>query len=500
MTSDTRTEFGRKENHLVNATLIVDGVEVNGVPCKIYLPERIDEKPYVIIKPSEDDATDIMSSQSGSLRAVVLGFADKEELVIDSPEVYFDGMSKKFWGSDISENTIPGEPQDLHVVRPIQLSEGSEKTQIVFWVTPNSFLSPSMGQLTSYSGDLEYKRTHNLNFTLRHNVSIYFDKHFLSKTSENGDFIQWGFLVACVETEIPAIDASTIKETVLPDVDDFLLIASFVARQRTACLGWSASDGNSLTNFYRGYYTFPKIETNTSVHDGVIDPAKFEEFMNTCYQAFVKYENKLALRNALFSLVPSNSLTLEVSFLNMFAGLETLILDFKRQKSLEFVLENDQWSSLKKYLEKCIKNSTEPTLEAEQRKLLYSKLDELNRVSLREAFESFCQYYSIQLEDLWPIFGKNKLAGLSDIRNKFIHGDPFGHEMYDPIILAHQHLKYVLERVLIRIFQWNVDETRVSPTYLSTNMIRFEDMLANQKKLSDFIYPEFSLQSSTNSD
>lgn len=500
MNSNKRSEFGRKENHLVNASLFVDGSEINGVPCKVYLPERIDEKPYVILKPSETDAASIMASHSGTLHAVVLGFTGKEELLIESPEVYFDGMSKKYWGSDISENTIPGEPQDFHIVRPIHSGGESENTKIVFWVTPNSFLSPFMSQSVSYTGNIEYERISSSRFTFRSTISVSFDKHFRSKTAENGDLIQWDFLVACVETEIPAIDANTIKETVLPDIDDFLLIASFVARQRTACLGWSASDGNSLTTFYRGYYTFPKIKTKTSIQDGLIDPEKFEHFMNKCYEEFLKYENKLAIRNALFSLVPSQSLTLEVSFLNMFAGLETLILDFKRQKSLEFVLQHDQWSLLKEYLKKCIKNSTEPTLEAEQRKLLYSKLDELNRVSLREAFESFCQYYSIQLEDLWPIFGKNKLAGLSDIRNKFIHGDPFGHEMYDPIILAHQHLKYVLERVLIRIFQWNVDETKVSATYLSTNMIRFEDMLANQRKLADFIYPEFSLQTSTSSD
>ncbi|WP_304902989.1 hypothetical protein [Methylicorpusculum sp.] len=500
MNTKTRSEFSRKENHLVRATLLVNEFEINRVPCKVYLPERIDEKPYVILKPSETNAASIMASHSGSLHAVDLGFTGKEELLIESPEVYFDGMSKKYWGSDISENIIPGEPQDLHIVQPIHSVGDSENTQIVFWVTPNSFLSPDMIQSASNTGNIEYERISSSRFTFRNNISASFDKHFRSKTAENGDLIQWDFLVACVETEVPAIDVSTIKETILPDIDDLLLIASFVARQRTACLGWSASDGNSLTTFYRGYYTFPKIKTKISIHDGVIEPAKFEDFMNTCYQEFLKYENKLAIRNAIFSLVPSNSLTLEVSFLNMFAGLETLILDFKRQKSLEFVLQHDQWSSLKEYLKKCIKNSTEPTLEAEQRKLLYSKLDELNRVSLREAFESFCEYYSIQLEDLWPIFGKNKLAGLSDIRNKFIHGDPLGHEMYDPIILAHQHLKYVLERVLIRVLQWNVDETKVSPTYLSTNMIRFEDMLADQRKLSDFVYPDFSLQSSTNSD
>jgi len=51
-----RPELNRDENHLVKATVLVNGAEINSVPCKIYLPERIDEKPYLILKPTKEDA------------------------------------------------------------------------------------------------------------------------------------------------------------------------------------------------------------------------------------------------------------------------------------------------------------------------------------------------------------------------------------------------------------------------------------------------------------
>jgi hypothetical protein len=344
-----------------------------------------------------------------------------------------------------------------------------------------------MSSSSSYTGDLKYERVRNVEFTIKDEVKLVFEEHFRSKTAENGDFVQWSFLVACAELDVPADDAETLKKNVLPDIDDFLLIASFAARQRTACLGWTASDKNSYATFYRGNYVFPHVDGDGSLDNGLIDISDFERFMQTCYLAFLRFENKLALRNALYSAVPSESRTLETSFLRMFAGIETLILDFRRREALEFVLEENDWTSLRKYLQKCIKNSTEPKLETEQRASMYRKLDELNRVSLRETFDLFCKKYSINLADLWPVFGNNELVGLVEIRNKLIHGDPFPHDMFGSLIVAREHLIYILERVLVRVLQWDLTETKINPVYLRTHMLVIKDMPLERAKLSEYI-------------
>lgn len=494
--SAKKSELGREENHLVKATLIVNDTEISGVPCKVYLPERIDEKPYVILKPSKDDATSIMVSHKGALQANVLGFNKEIELAIEAPEVYFSGSFTKHWGDDISDNTIPGEPQDLHLIRYIKADESPEKTQIVFWVSANPFLTPFMFQSSSYTGNLEYERVRNVEFTLSDKIRLVFDKNFRSKTAENGDFIQWSFLVACAEIDSPAIDIEAIKNNLLPDIDDFLLLASFAARQRTACLGWTASDQKSHTTFYRGNYVFPPVNANSGVNDALIDISLFEKFMQMCYPAFLHYDNKLAIRNALYSVVPSHSSALEVSFLNMFAGLETLILDFRRRESHEFVLPENKWASLKKYLQNCIKQSTEPTLENQERNSMYCKLEELNRVSLREAFDLFCKNHSIDLTDLWPVFKQNGQIGLADIRNRIIHGDPFSHDMMNPLILANEHLKYVLERVLSRVLQWNIEETKVNPAYLRMGT----GIISEQEKLTKYILGTLPTRPQSNSE
>lgn len=487
MRDTKKPELEREEDYLVKATLIVDGGTVSGVPCKIYLPERIDEKPHIILKPSRGDAARLMVSHKGALQATILGFDKEIQLTIEAPEVYFSGSSTKYWGEDISDSTIPGEPQDLHIVRHLGVNDKPQRTQVTFWISANPYLAPFMTSSSSHTGDLQYEPTRNLEFTIKDGVKLVFERHFRSKTAANGDFIQWSFLVACAELDVPANDVEILKKNVLPDVDDFLLIASFATRQRTACLGWTAIDKNLYATFYRGKYVFPHGDGDSSLHDGLIDIGCFEKFMQTSYSAFLGFENKLALRSALHSAVPSDPGTIETSFLRAFAGLETLVLDFRRREALEFVLHGNDWTSLKKFLQKCIKNSTEPKLEDEQRASIYCKLEELNRVSLREAFDLFCKRYSICLEDLWPVFGENGLAGLVDIRNKIIHGDPFPRDMFGPLVVAKEHLKYVLERMLSRVLQWSLAETKINLSYLKTHALVIKDMPSERAKLSEYV-------------
>jgi hypothetical protein len=147
----------------------------------------------------------------------------------------------------------------------------------------------------------------------------------------------------------------------------------------------------------------------------------------------------------------------------MFAGLETLVLDLRRQESKEYVLPPDSWGKLKKYLRKSIKSCVEPMLEKEQRNSIYEKLEELNRVSLKEAFHAFREKQSIYLGDLWPVFGNSEGVGLADIRNQLIHGVPLADRNIEAISIAKEHLRLTLERSLVRVLGWDIGKTNVSP-------------------------------------
>ncbi len=479
--------MSREENCLVHATVIVNDAEIKDIACKVYLPERTHEKPLLLFKPNRVDAVRMTGSFKGTFKADVISFDKELQTTFVSPEVYFSENSTKYWGGDISESTILGEPQDLHRIDYLKNRDTPARTHVELWISPNSFITPFILQTTSYTGEITQERVRECVFNIKGGTLLKFDKRFKSKTLQNHDFVQWSHLVASFETDTPSVELVTIQNDILQDIDDFLVLVSFASRLRTACLGWSAYDKHAITSFYRGNYSFPNDYKEVDLNDVVIDIQDFENFMETCYPTFQGYGNKLALRNALHFAIQANPHSIEASYLSMFAGLETLILDFRRSENLEIVLPPRQFKHLRKYLKECIRKSSKPELTATQQETICKKLGELNRVSLREAFESFCERYRIHLTDLWPLFGGNGVIGLVDIRNKLIHGDPLSHDVFGALIVAKEHLKYTLERVLVRVLGWDIEKTKVSPAFLGVYGVGMKDIQEEQKKLAVYI-------------
>ncbi|TMW74254.1 hypothetical protein FG147_08510, partial [Thauera sp. UPWRP] len=271
----------RDEDFLVEATLIANNSEICTVPCRIYLPERVHEKPYVVLKPKQEAAKQIIGAWKASLKATVYGFDNEAEVTIDAPEVYLSGGSTRYWGNGISDATKLGEPQDLHVVRHLRNRSSVSKTQLVFWISQNRLLEPCMASTSSYTGKIEYERVNVFECYSGGRLKLAFDRHFRTKTESNGDLRQWSFLVAITEVEVAANSADLIKSQILPDIDDLLLIASFAARTRTACLGWTACDDKSLATFYRGNYAFPELNEATDRDNSTIERVDFMEFIET---------------------------------------------------------------------------------------------------------------------------------------------------------------------------------------------------------------------------
>lgn len=488
-------ELDREEYHYVKATLTSGNAEICDVPCKIFLPERIYKKPYFLFKPKNGvDATIIMSLHAGKCKASTVGLDKKIHATFEAQEVYFSQSGTRHWGDDLSESTALGEPQHLHVIQHLDNPELQDKTKMAFWISPNQLLQPSAIRTTSYTGEIKYKHAKKVQFVIKDGVKLIFEEHFKTRNTEDGDLFQWSYLVASAELRTPAADLEALRSDVLPNLDDFLLIASFAAGRRTACLGWTATDKLAHTTYYRGNYTFPDCKEKSNIHDRLADFQSSNKFIDTCYANFLAHENQLALRSAICSAVPLSHHTLEASFLGKFAGLETLILDFRKMKNLELILpkpepgDKDEWATLKKYLKKCIDVSTDPILKPEQKESIKRKLNELNRVSLREAFDKFCMEDAILLEDLWPVFGGKEAIGLVEIRNKLIHGDPFPLDLIKALGVANMHLQITLERALVRVLGWNISETKVSPAHLGMDYPSLKNFSTERERLTKFIH------------
>ena len=105
-----------------------------------------------------------------------------------------------------------------------------------------------------------------------------------------------------------------------------------------------------------------------------------------------------------------------------------------------------------------IKSFEDPPLDPSERRLLYGKLAELNRVSFGEAVRSFQTDYSLDVSDLWEITGK---GSLSDVRNRVIHGDTFTHEQMNALVTAKFQMQWHLERMLLAILGWPISQSGV---------------------------------------
>jgi len=227
----------RKEDFYAQATLIVNDREIPSVPCKVYLPDRIDEKPQIEFRPQKEQYDKIVQSHRGIFKAEILGFDKRPEVSIEAPEIYFRDMSTTYWGPNLSESTVSGDPQNLKVIRHRRESGLSEKTSLILWISPNMMLSPAMTQTPSYMGTIEIKRIEQLRFEIEKGIILTFDTHFRSKNVTDKKLLRWSFLVACTEVDTPAHDVETLREKLLPDIDVFLLVASLGSRTRTGCLG-----------------------------------------------------------------------------------------------------------------------------------------------------------------------------------------------------------------------------------------------------------------------
>lgn len=108
-------------------------------------------------------------------------------------------------------------------------------------------------------------------------------------------------------------------------------------------------------------------------------------------------------------------------------------------------------------------------------------------MSLKESFEKFASHYGLIYNDLWPIFGTEELSGLSDIRNKLIHGNPLPRNLFCSLITANFHLSIYLERLLTLILGWSVEKTNVSLSRLHMFSGELVDFHSDSKTIKGFM-------------
>jgi len=251
-------------------------------------------------------------------------------------------------------------------------------------------------------------------------------------------------------------------------LDDILLLTSLAARQNCICLRWDQYTSNSHVKYYKRDKT---IFNDTTVHNNntiLISSNKFEDYIKTTYKTFIDFseDEQAYIRQAIHIIkfmYYNNEYDIEITFLKLFSAFETLITFFRKKYDKSTVIPEKEWNKLIGKKGK-LKNNIRKFLNEEEgfkedenkekRTLIYQKLRELNRISLKEAFIEFCKEYKVNFDYLWPVCDKKDGISLSEIRNKLIHGEKFDTAYAISISIANTHLQYTIENMLLAILGW----------------------------------------------
>lgn len=471
-----------KENYQLFVTIEAGNILQEKVRCKVYLPERLTDPIALHLFPTEDQVPYLQHAFEFSIRGEIDNLSGTVDTRIQAQKVYSIRLSSTGWGPEITEHLLVGEPADLQVIRFLSrdASTSSLKVTGCFWLTPSILLKPTQRISQSWTGDVKVETVRQFNFTLANGLLLNFVNCFRYSKNKDGDTVTFTELVARYEVQDEE-HFINIEKNVLPFLDDFLLLVSFAERRRCMCLGWETVDSKCFTEYYRRSLTIPTPKKDEDFDDTLIPSQKWQHFIEKVYKKFIEIESKEFIRQAIQYTIHREGRTVENSFLTLYSAIESLLEHFGLRRS---IIDPGQFeNTFVKDTMKWIKGHPLFT-DKNNRKLIYEKLKELNRVSFKSAFNKLCKDYPVDLRDLWPVAETNKGISLSEIRNKLVHGETFFNPLQQrALITAEKHLRWTVERLILSILDWDISVSKVSKDFLQ-NMVCYIEWEIDRQSFS----------------
>lgn len=458
-----------RQEYTAIATLTVDTFMAKGIKCKIQLPGRMGNV-KIHLYPMNDIWNNIQPYFKFKFDAYI---GDSK---FHSDEAYVIKSECKYYSKEVNECYVELQANDFFIADTVSWEIGS-CSSIIFWVSPNDKIQVPqiINQMNDGTVEVNHCNKENFKFKLHDDIFVQFDKMYDYEKKGKG-YAASPYLIAIVTGNIAITNLSDVLLKIKPMLDEFLLLISFAFRTCIVWTGFELTLGNHQhCTYYRGNCLFPDGKGRPSIRDGVVEFREFKNFMDHIYPIFKKSTYKESLKHAIYVLCPGNSqnIILEENYLILFAALEAIVLTYRRTVNREFILSKDECKSLNKAVKNTIHHEVKDKIKRGE---LYSKLPELNRVALRTVFDDFCKDNSIDLSSLWPVFEKSDhKPGLSDIRNKLVHGDT--QEMLGFLSYAHEHLQYVLERIVCSLLNWPLERTEINSGILKREIVSVNKFL-----------------------
>lgn len=423
------------------------------IRCEVFLSKVLGEVGYATFKlPSDyainDSKWPFEFSFSGEQMTVG---GETIAKIIRINQLYTERSGTQHWGTDFAEVYVRAAIGEITLETPLPNSGIVEKSvKGRFFLSPNSSLKPFQWLTPSYTGEVIMERqTKCFSVTLADGMNVRFDTYYDYKAGDKQETILAPYLIA----EFEVADADESYTPGYQGIDDFMLVASFVAEQRSMCVGWEVETASSLKEHHRVVGLSEASEDYSQTDALIFGRSEAESFLTKAYGIFNSSAYPTLLREAVGGVLGEKKHLLS-EFLTLYSSLETLILIFRKEHQLEFIV-ND-FNALNKKVEKVIKGELSGDENKNRRKLLYQNIEGLNRVPFSGAFVKFQEHYKLNLNDLWPVTGGE--GSLSSIRNRLVHGNKFEESEFTAVMDAAYHLRLLVERCLLVYLGCNHDQ------------------------------------------
>ncbi|WP_447776595.1 hypothetical protein [Pseudomonas chlororaphis] len=453
------------------ATLSWEECDSVTLPCQLWLPRHNNERPYFRF-----ESTDILHRQilgNSPVYNIRIEFVDLagETTSITGFGMFLQDFEISFLSSDNSSFTsFGGEADELFLVE--EMLDCFSGSRFEFFLGDNVLLEPKKWRVTHRNGNVEIRghdpHVQNIN-TLG---EVTFEKRYYEIEQPDGAIATYSKLVATFDNQKEMNSSLKISKEIFPFLDDYLLLCSFAANQRTQIFGWEIYSSGKVFKAWYGNLSDQGVITKDK-HDlrsSVLQMRDFSNFIKQASESFTnlsKPEQKI-VRQAIHRTQPAPHRTVESAILSFFSAIESLILLFRKQKKLEFTVpKSTHWKKLEKKIKLIIHENSEYFPSDEHLDSLIKMLPSLRRVPLDIVYSKCLLERNIDLSDLWPVFAEG--ASLSKIRNRLVHGEKFEEAEHDALFIAMDHLEIIAKRIILSFLEWPTDSSNISPSYLSTN-------------------------------
>ena len=230
---------------------------------------------------------------------------------------------------------------------------------------------------------------------------------------------------------------------------------------RISWIGYEYHDDKNYYEFYRGNMKSSRVKKRPVELSN--NYFFIKDFIIATYTKFTK--NRVyydAIKRAIYALCNDQDMgIIDSKYLELFSSFEAILLSYNRENDNEQLLSRSEFKKLSKGIENSINAFfIKESIDESIIKQVIEKITELNRPSLKNTLARFQQVYRLPLDLFWPFFASgSEKPGLSDIRNKLIHGD-FLHGKYDYLDFARHQLRIILIIMIVKVLGWPLEKTR----------------------------------------